>query len=221
MPTKPVIRRSFGYLLKGFVVMLPILATLGITFWLWGVFESILGKPLELILGTAVARANQPGVWRYIHYYPGIGTLLSLVIIFFVGMFINAWIVKGLLNWVEDLLERVPLVKSIYGSFRDLIGFFSSKEGKRTNQVVVVTLGGAELLGLMTREDFSDLPAGVGGDGKVAVYVPMSYQLGGFTVMVPRSAVRMVDMRMEEAMRFAVTAGMATRPTGEGAAKAN
>jgi uncharacterized membrane protein len=219
MPHKSLLRRYLGYLLKGFVVMLPILATLGITFWLWGVFESILGRPLELILGKAADRANQPGVWHYIHYYPGMGTLLSLVIIFFVGVFINAWMVKGLLNWVEDLLERVPLVKSIYGSFRDLIGFFSSREGKQANQVVVVTLGGAELLGLLTREDFRDLPAGVGGADKVAVYVPMSYALGGYTVMVPRAAVRAVDMRMEEAMRFAITAGMATRPPGEGPAK--
>jgi uncharacterized membrane protein len=73
-----------------------------------------------------------------------------------------------------------------------------------------VTIGDTplRLIGFITREDFGDLPVGIGGDDAVAVYLPMSYQIGGFTTMVPRSAVQPVDMSIEQAMRFAVTAGM-------------
>jgi uncharacterized membrane protein len=84
---------------------------------------------------------------------------------------------------------------------------------KAFNQVVMVQIGDsrARVLGLVTREDFSDLPPGIGAKDSVAVYVPMSYQLGGFTTIVPRSAIQPVNMTMEEAMRFAVTAGLSKK----------
>jgi uncharacterized membrane protein len=90
------------------------------------------------------------------------------------------------------------------------MGFFSSSDKKPMRRAVMVTVGNTSLrlIGFITREDFGDLPAGIGGDGNVAVYLPMSYQIGGFTTMVPRSAVQPIDMSIEQAMRFAVTAGM-------------
>jgi uncharacterized membrane protein len=78
-------------------------------------------------------------------------------------------------------------------------------------QVVMVTVGqpSVRLLGFVTREDFSDCPEGMGGEDKVAVYLPMSYQIGGYTVNVPRSCVEPIDMSFQDAMRYALTAGMA------------
>ena len=67
---------------------------------------------------------------------------------------------------------------------------------------------GIECMGFITRDDFRDLPPGVGSEDRVAVYLPMSYQIGGHTVMVPRCRVRVVDMALDQAMRFALTAGM-------------
>ena len=58
----------------------------------------------------------------------------------------------------------------------------------------------------MTREDFSEFPDI--GEEKLAVYFPMSYQLGGFTVIVPKSSARELKMTVEEALRFCVTAGV-------------
>ena len=84
-------------------------------------------------------------------------------------------------------------------------------------QVVTVTLheGGPRLLGFLTRESLNDLPEGLGGEGTVAVYLPMSYQIGGYTLILPRSAVTPVEMGIEDAMRFAVTAGVKAK-TGTG-----
>jgi uncharacterized membrane protein len=155
-------------------------------------------------------------------YIPGMGTVLSLLILLFVGIFVNTWIVQALLRRAGEAFDRIPMVKSIYGSIRDLMGFFASKEGKKTAQVVIVTLGDPKspvsprALGLLTREDFSDLPSGfTDGRDVVAVYIPLSYAMGGFTTLVPRSAIRHIDMNMEEAMRFAITAGMAIKPASE------
>jgi uncharacterized membrane protein len=70
------------------------------------------------------------------------------------------------------------------------------------------------LIGFITREDFKDLPKNLGDKDKVAVYLPMSYQVGGFMVIVPKSRITIVDMSIEEAMKFALTAGLSTGKKG-------
>ena len=83
--------------------------------------------------------------------------------------------------------------------------------------------GNMRLLGFVTRADFSHAP-GIARADEVAVYLPMSYQVGGYTVLVPRSACTPVDMSREEALKFILTAGLksaspAIEPPGEGAAR--
>jgi uncharacterized membrane protein len=75
----------------------------------------------------------------------------------------------------------------------------------------MIDLGeGARAIGFVTRKDCSGLPAQVAGPGCVAVYFPMSYQIGGYTLYLPREKLRTVDMPIEEAMRLALTAGVST-----------
>ena len=68
--------------------------------------------------------------------------------------------------------------------------------------------GNMRVLGFITRADFSDAPAGIARTDEVAVYLPMSYQIGGYTVFVPKSACTPVEMSREEAMKFILTAGL-------------
>ena len=76
--------------------------------------------------------------------------------------------------------------------------------------MVSVQLPGIDmrLLGFLTRSDFSDMAKGVGNEDEMAVYLPMSYQVGGYTVLIPRKRVTPVPMSREEAMRFVLTAGL-------------
>jgi uncharacterized membrane protein len=66
------------------------------------------------------------------------------------------------------------------------------------------------LMGLVTRDSFADLPEGIGDETTVAVYLPMSYQLGGFTAMVPKDRIQPVDLKVDEAMQFVLTAGVSS-----------
>jgi uncharacterized membrane protein len=144
-------------------------------------------------------------------YVPGMGVVAGVVIVFAVGVLLQAWLIDKLFAAFEKLLERIPLIKSLYGSIKDLLSFFMADEKKAANNVVMVAMKHdpeMRLLGLLTRENFSDVPEGIGGEDDVAVYLPMSYQLGGFTVMIPRSRIQPIDMTTEQALRFAVTAGM-------------
>lgn len=196
--------------LKGLVTIFPLMVTVIAIIWLVTTAEQLLGAPIRAILPEG-------------YYMLGMGVLVGAVLIFVVGLLLNIVIARALFHRFELLLNRLPLVKSLYGSVKDLMGYFMDSNQKG-QQVVMVTLGGPflppsadgqgghgtpfKLLGLVTRQDFSDLPPGVGDDQCVAVYLPMSYQLGGFTVMVRRSQVEPIDMSTEDALRFAITAGM-------------
>jgi uncharacterized membrane protein len=102
----------------------------------------------------------------------------------------------------------------VYGAVRDLIGFITQGHDSGLRQVVAVTIGDGDmqLIGFVTREDLTDLPEEIGGQNKIAVYLPMSYQLGGYTVIVPCSAVKAVDISLEEATRFVLTGGVTAEP---------
>lgn len=184
---------------RGLVAILPAILTIYILFWSFRSAETVLGGLLEVLL---------PNGW----YIPGMGLLAGLVVIFLFGLALNAFLVRRLLDWGGDLLNHIPLVKTLYGSLKDFIGFFTAKRDSQFNQVVTVDLdfGGTpmRMIGFVTRSDFRDLPPGIGAEGEVAVYLPLSYQIGGYTVIVPRSAVRKVDISTHRAMGFVVTGGM-------------
>ena len=97
-------------------------------------------------------------------------------------------------------------------ALKDFIGFFANQRESQFNQVVIMDLefGGKpmRLIGFVTCSDFSNLPAGIGEDGEIAVYLPLSYQIGGYTVIVPRSSVKPVNISVHRAMGFVVTGGM-------------
>jgi len=145
-------------------------------------------------------------------YVPGMGLVAEVLLILLIGLLLQAWIFRKLFSYGERLLNRIPVVKTVYGAVRDLLGFLSESKEKSLSQVVMVTLGEtkARLIGFVTREDFGAYPKNMAAPDTIAVYLPMSYQMGGFTTLVPRSAVQPIEMSFEQAMRFALTAGMSS-----------
>ncbi|HEY7746992.1 MAG TPA: DUF502 domain-containing protein [Desulfuromonadales bacterium] len=194
-------KRLGKIMFRGLVAMLPAVLTLYILFWLVRSAETVLGGILEVLL---------PEGW----YLPGMGLLTGLVVVFLFGLALNAFLVRRLLDLSETLMNHIPLVKTLYGSLKDFVGFFATKRETQFNQVVTVDLdfGGTpmRMIGFVTRSDFSGLPEGIGVEGEIAVYLPLSYQIGGYTVIVPRTAVKPVSMSTHRAMGFVVTGGMST-----------
>ncbi|MGE3259832.1 MAG: DUF502 domain-containing protein [Geobacter sp.] len=194
-------KRVGTILFQGLVALLPAILTLYILFWLVSSAETVLGGMLKLLL---------PGGW----YIPGMGLLAGIVVTFLFGLALNAFLVRRLLDLGERLADHIPLVKTLYGSLKDFIGFFAKQRDSQFNQVVTMDLefGGKpmRMIGFVTRSDFNSLPAGIGEEGEIAVYLPLSYQIGGYTVIVPRSSVKPVNMSTHRAMGFVVTGGMTT-----------
>jgi uncharacterized membrane protein len=192
--------KSIGRIfLTGILTTLPILATIYLVVWLFAAVERFLGKQLLFLLPDEYYRA-------------GMGLLAALVLIFLIGLLMRAWLFRQLIKLGESLLLKIPLIKVVYRALKDLFGLFSDQKNSEALQVVSVQLPGTDmrLLGFLTRNDFSDMPKGVGNEDEVAVYLPMSYQVGGYTVMMPRNQVTPVPMSREEAMRFVLTAGLKT-----------
>jgi uncharacterized membrane protein len=192
-------KRLGRIMFQGLMAILPAVLTIYIIFWLVSTAEMVIGNLLKVLL---------PEGW----YIPGMGLAAGLLVTLLLGLALNAFLVRRFLALGERIMNRIPLVKTLYGSLKDFVGFFNASRESQLNQVVTVELnmGGTPLrmIGFVTRSDFSDLPAGIGGEGEIAVYLPMSYQIGGYTVIVPRSAVRQLDISIHRAMGFVVTGGM-------------
>lgn len=175
--------------------------------------------PLALtvyLLYLFVAGAESAAIWLIRpligdFYLPGIGILAGVGVILALGFLVSQPITARLLSWVELPFTRLPVVKSIYSSLKNFADYFSPHAGP-AQQVVVVRMPGRELamVGLVTRQDMGDLPTAMAGADQVAVYLPMGYMIGGYTIFVPRSWTEPIDMTVEEAMRSSLIAWMAS-----------
>ena len=141
------------------------------------------------------------------------GLAAGLVITLLVGLLMHACIVRRMFGWSERLLYHIPVVRSVYGATRDFLQFLIHSQDPSFTEVVSVDIGGngMRVIGFVTRPDTTGLPEGAtpAHSDTVIVYLPLSYQIGGFTVALPRSAVHPIDMSMREAMTFVLTAGVA------------
>ncbi|MCG6937689.1 MAG: DUF502 domain-containing protein [Gammaproteobacteria bacterium] len=181
-------------LLTGFITLLPVVLTIYLLYWLAVSSEQVMGGALRWVLPQAT-------------YFPGLGMVAGLLVVFIVGLMMKAILVRQLFAFGEKLLYRLPLIKTVYRAMRDLFDFFTPKQ-EGLGQVVAVTYNGIELIGFITQSEQRRLPESFRNQDKVLVYLPMSYMIGGFTVFIPREHIRPLKMTMEEAMRFALTAGI-------------
>jgi uncharacterized membrane protein len=181
-------------LLTGFITLLPVILTVYLLYWLAVSSENVMGTALRWVLPNAT-------------YFPGLGMIAGLVVVFVVGLLMKAILIRQIFSFGEKILYQLPLIKTVYRAMRDLFDFFTPKE-EGLGEVVAVTYNGTEMIGFVTQTDQKKLPESFRGQDKVLVYLPMSYMIGGFTVFISREHVRPVNMSMEEAMRFALTAGI-------------
>lgn len=189
-------KRSFKRVLQGLAAVLPLGLTLYVIFWLlsWAETQT---KPLLLMLLPDHL------------YLPGMGILASLVALFLVGLLVNAYIVRITIGLGERLMASIPLVKSVFGAIQDVMRVFSLGEKKALGSVVSIDIGNDTLLiGFLTGDSVGNRLFGSEKGERVGVYLPMSYQIGGFTIYVAPDRLTRLDISFEEAMRIAITGGV-------------
>ena len=154
---------------------------------------------------------------------PGMGAILTLLIIFFTGVIATNFFGKRLILVWEALLARVPVVKSIYASVKQVSDTLFSDSGNAFRQAVLVQFPrpGAWTIAFVTGKPGGDVANHLSGD-YLSVYVPTTPNpTGGYFLMLPRADVVELDMSVDEALKYIISMGVVAPPTKPSAQQAN
>ena len=186
-------KRFLKYFLRGLLIFVPVGLTIFVLVYIFTGLDKLFSKLLPFI------------------QVPGLGLLVGLLVtiggIFLIGVFASNFVGKKLFGLVDKLFAKVPLVKMLYSSIRDLVEAFAG-EKKKFDKPVLVTFGPnsyAKVVGFITRENLDNL----GLKDHVAVYLPQSYNFAGNVIIFPKEAVKPLDIESSEAMTFIVSGGVA------------
>lgn len=180
-------KKLLNYFLKGLLIFAPIALTV---FVFWWVFTS-LDKIFRTLFRIPI---------------PGLGLLVTLAMIIFIGFAASNFIGRKLFELIESIFTKVPLVKLIYSAVKDMIEAFAG-EKKSFDKPVLAALApksSAKVIGFVTRESLESL----GLENYVAVYMPQSYNFAGNVLLFPKEAIQPLDIESSKAMAFIVSGGL-------------
>ena len=183
-------KRLTKYFFEGLLFMVPIALTLYIFYVLFRKIDGLLQIPL-------------PGLG----VIPGVGFVATILLIILVGFLVSNFLTRKLFVWLDRSLNRMPLVKLLYGSVKDLLGAFVGDK-KSFNKPVLVRLAEASpahVMGFVTSESLSSF----GLDDFVSVYIPQSYNFAGQLLVFPRAYIRPLEANSADIMTFIVSGGVA------------
>ncbi len=183
-------RRIISLSFQGLAAVLPLTLTVYFVYWFMSGAERLLVPyvPTE-------------------YYFPGLGIITASLVILLTGLLVNVFFIEWLVSTANRQVEKIPLVKSIFGAIRDTLTVFKISDKGNNEAVVSVEIKlDMHLIGFVTADQVAtDL---FGDDEKIGVYIPLSYQIGGYTLYVNRDQVTKLDIGVEEAMRIALTGGV-------------
>jgi uncharacterized membrane protein len=183
---KPLFSRLLNYFLRGLVVAAPLVLT-GYVCWL--IFETIDGW-LE---------------WLRLPF-PGMGFLIMIALITVVGALASSIATRSLIGLLDGALERLPFVRLLYSSIKDMLNAFVG-EKRRFDKPVLVSLSddrAVKVIAFMT----SDSLTALGLADQVSVYMPVSYGFSGHILVVPADRVERIDAEASQVLAFILSGGV-------------
>ncbi|MBE7939529.1 MULTISPECIES: DUF502 domain-containing protein [Ramlibacter] len=188
------------WLVAGLLVIVPVAITLAVLQWIIGTLDQTL-----LIL---------PQAWRPEHFLgfhlPGFGVLLTLAILLVVGGITSNLVGKRLVMWGDRLVARIPVVRSIYSSVKQVSDTLFSPSGNafRTAVLVEWPRPGVWTIGFVTGTPGGEVSNYLVGD-YVSVYVPTTPNpTGGYFVMLRKSDCVELKMSVDEALKYVISMGV-------------
>ncbi len=192
-----VIARLRNNFIAGVVVLIPIGITVYLTLFIIKISSKILPKELN------------PN--HYLPYdIPGVEIIISIILITFIGWLSLSIIGKKLLEIFNNILKRIPILRTIYSAFEQMLDMFTKGDKNKKNVVLVeYPRKGSWAVGFATKENESEISR-KSKQNLVNVFVPTTPNpTSGFLLMFPKEEVIYLDMSFEEASRFIVSAGSA------------
>jgi uncharacterized membrane protein len=200
------LKRKWGlrrYLVAGVLVWLPILATVWVVVTLLHIMDRTL-----LLLPPAYRPEALVGF-----ELPGLGAVFALIVLLVTGLLVTNLIGRRLVIWGEELLNRIPVVRTVYGGVKSFAeSVFSQSNAFRKVVMIEYPRAGTWSIGFLTAEDVPEVSERMG-EPHAAVYISSALNAtAGFLVIVPRRQVVELDMSVDAAMRMIITCGVVVPP---------
>lgn len=192
-----------SYLVAGVLVWLPILATIWVVTFLLHLMDRTL-----LLLPAAYRPQALVGF-----ALPGLGAVFALVVLLLTGVLVTNLIGRRLVVWGEELLNRIPVVRSVYGGVKSFAeSVFSQSNSFRKVVMIEYPRAGAWSIGFMTAENVPEITERTG-EPHAAVYISAALNAtAGYLVIVPRRQIVELDMSVDAAMKMIITCGVVVPP---------
>ena len=186
--------------INGILTFVPILLVFYVIYKIFVFLDSLLGNVLRQHMKHG--------------YVPGIGLLVTLALITVLGWLSTRFLTGKIIELIDTLLEKIPFVKTIYSIIKDTVQSFLGDK-KSFSKVVLVTIPGTSMksIGFITSEQLDAFYQPLA--DHVAVYVPQTFQMAGFTFLFPKDDVEVIDVKPEEAMKFILSGGLASKKVEE------
>ena len=194
-PKKSLLSSLRNNFIAGVVVLIPIGITLYLTVFIINVSSKLIPKEIN------------PN--HYLPYnIPGLEILIAVLLITIIGWLSLSFIGKRLFNLFESVLNKIPIIRTIYSAVEQLIETFTkSKSDKKTVVLIEYPRKGVYAVGFATKENTGEIKKKAGKE-LINVFVPTTPNpTSGFLLMFPKDEVIYLDLSFEEASKFIVSAG--------------
>ena len=190
-----IVARLRNYFITGIIVLVPLGFTLYLTLFIISISSKLIPKEIN------------PN--NYLPFsIPGLEIFISVILISVIGFISLSFIGKKILQIINDLLKKIPFLRTIYGAIGQMTETFANKKGKKKSVVLVqYPSKGIWAVGFATKDNKGEISKKVN-DKLVNVFVPTTPNpTSGFLLMFPKNEVIYLDMTFEEASKFIVSAG--------------
>ncbi len=176
-------KRLVNYFVQGLLLVAPIALTIYVCYLVFRTIDGWLRIP-----------------------FPGAGFIATVAVITLIGFLASTFVTRRAVGLVDRMFNRLPLVRLLHSSIKDLLNAFVGEKRRFDKPVLVMFSPDNEagVMGFLTQESLAQL----GMPGNVAVYVPQSYNFAGNLIIVPAAQVRLLDVDSAAAMAFIVSGGV-------------
>jgi uncharacterized membrane protein len=185
-----------SWFIRGLITLLPLLITIWLIYFIFSFMDSILGNFITLFIG---------------HPVPGLGLTITIILIFLVGFFASYIISAQFFKLIEELLSRVPIIKSIYFGIKqinDVLFMQKNAEEYRRACIIEYPRKGVWSLGFVTSDAVSEIEVKAK-EKMINVFIPNTpTPATGFLVIVPAREVVLLEMKIEDAFKYVVSGGV-------------
>jgi uncharacterized membrane protein len=177
------LKRIVKYFLNGLLFIIPLAVSIYLVYFVFTKVDGLLGLKI-----------------------PGIGFVITIALVIFIGFLGSNLLTKGLLGIVDSVFKKLPFIKLIYTSVKDLVSAFVGDK-KKFDKPVFVTLSkdtDIKIVGFITKDSLKEL----GLENHLAVYLPQSYGFAGSMIVVPADQVIPIDADSADVMAFIISGGI-------------